>query len=266
MAAIAACSFSNLEHLSDGPVDAGADSGAPAPDPDGAVSSGSTADAGDSGLLTPGLVGWWQLDETSGSVAADSSTLRNPGVLVGGPTWLPAAGAQPGALQFDGADDYVEIGGNVVYATQHAAFSFSAWFNVTDFASDIDPDIMQLRTDNDTPWHVIVSSDPRYQGITVGSATVWAPIMTGTTPSTGQWHHLAVTYDGTDPSAISSFRIVLDGASQPLRASNGYGAQPEGSRIGGSTEGNPWKGFIRDVRIYNRLLTSAEIAALYASR
>jgi hypothetical protein len=263
----AACTFSDLEHLSDGVEEAGHDSGAPVFEPDGSIDAPVDADASDGAADAgmAGLVGWWKLDETSGTVAEDSSPLHNPGVLLEGATWQPATGREPGGLRLDGLDDYVEIAGTVAYATQHAAFSFSAWFNVTDFAQDMYPDIMQLRTDSETPWHVLLSTDPGFFGISVGSASGWVPIKTGVIPSTGVWHHVAVRYDGTDSSAISSFQIALDGVAQPLTAASGYGEQVQGSRIGASYAGNQWKGLIRDVRIYDRLLTTAEAAALFAA-
>jgi hypothetical protein len=205
-------------------------------------------------------------DDSSGTLAADSSSLRNDGVLIGGAAWVPANAAQPAALSFDGVDGYVEIAGSVAYATQHAAFSFTAWFNLTDLSQIPEQDIMQLRTDTATPWHVLLSNDPTWMGISLGSGADWATIKTGSVPSTGAWHHLAVTYSGADPSVITNFGITFDGAAQSLAAAGGYGGQPQGSRIGGSTGGNQFKGSIRDVRIYDRVLTTGEIADIFAGR
>ena len=46
------------------------------------------------------LVGWWRLDETSGTTAYDSSPSGNDGTFVGDPQWV--AGKVLGALQLDG--------------------------------------------------------------------------------------------------------------------------------------------------------------------
>jgi hypothetical protein len=54
------------------------------------------------------LVGHWKLDETSGTVAADSSGNGLNGTVQGGGTWV--AGKIGGAWQADGTDDYVELG------------------------------------------------------------------------------------------------------------------------------------------------------------
>ena len=39
------------------------------------------------GSSIDGLVGWWKLDETEGTMAADSSEHGQNGTLLNGPTW-----------------------------------------------------------------------------------------------------------------------------------------------------------------------------------
>ena len=53
------------------------------------------------------LVGWWRLDEGTGTMAYDSSGMGNNGTLRGGPKWVAGVAGQ--ALQFDGVDDFVEV-------------------------------------------------------------------------------------------------------------------------------------------------------------
>lgn len=56
---------------------------------------------------TPGLVGHWALDENTGTMAADSSTLGNHGALVNGPVWR--GGRLGAAVRFDGNDDLIRV-------------------------------------------------------------------------------------------------------------------------------------------------------------
>ena len=56
---------------------------------------------------TAGLIAHWKLDEGSGAVAYDSAG-TNDGTLINGPTWT--TGIIDGALDFDGVDDYVDVG------------------------------------------------------------------------------------------------------------------------------------------------------------
>ena len=50
----------------------------------------------------PNLVGWWRLDESSGTTAHDSSGNGNDGTLRGGTQWQPGNGQVGGALEFNG--------------------------------------------------------------------------------------------------------------------------------------------------------------------
>ena len=81
----------------------------------------------------PSLVGWWKLDETSGTTAADSSGVGNHGTLNGSPPWV-AAGQIHGALQLNGTTQYVECGNSASLnlATQ---VSLAAWIKPSALAN-----------------------------------------------------------------------------------------------------------------------------------
>ncbi len=70
------------------------------------------------------LVAYWTLDETVGSVAHDRGGPHDA-VLHGDPSWCPEAGHARGALEFDGADDYVAT--PIVLNPADAPFSAFAW-------------------------------------------------------------------------------------------------------------------------------------------
>jgi hypothetical protein len=263
---IGACTLGDLSNLSGGATGA-PDAGPDAPHFDATVEASASAEA-EAGPtdITNGLVGRWRFDETSGTVAADTSGKSNVGE-VDGATWTYGPVASEGALGFDGTDDHVSISGTLVYATKDAPFSFSAWFNVTDFTSSSVQDIMQLRSDFSMPWHVIVASHPDYEGISLGSSDTWVAIKTGTVPTLGAWHHVVAIYNGHGVTALANFAIYLDGVSQPIVASGGYGGQTNESIIGASSNsGTPFNGRLRDVRIYGRALGTDEVAALAAAR
>jgi len=54
------------------------------------------------------LVGYWSFDEGSGEMAKDGSGNGNDGSLENGTEWT--AGKFGDAVQFDGTDDYVDVG------------------------------------------------------------------------------------------------------------------------------------------------------------
>ena len=71
----------------------------------------------------------------------------------------------------------------------------------------------------------------------------------------GQWAHLAATYDGTTQ------RLYVNGSEVAHRRISGFIETSDGVlRIGGnSIWGEYFKGYIDEVRIYNRALSSSEI-------
>ena len=58
-------------------------------------------------LSDEGLVGYWSLDDGSGTLAKDNSGNGNDGTLYGSPSWVD--GKVGKCIDFDGVDDYVSI-------------------------------------------------------------------------------------------------------------------------------------------------------------
>lgn len=90
--------------------------------------------------------------------------------------------------------------------------------------------------------------------------------------ASGQWHHVAVTYDTTAPSGTKP-TIYVDGVgdNDPKTAFTGTGSfiNPASSIVTiGAFDTSGWRGFngeIDDVRIYDRILSADEINYLYQS-
>src|SRR3989338_10278943 len=79
-----------------------------------------------------GQVAAYNFDEASGSTLADSSGNNNTGTLINGPTWT--TGKIGGALNFDGVDDYVDLG-NPLSMRPINQITISAWINPTDVST-----------------------------------------------------------------------------------------------------------------------------------
>lgn len=204
-----------------------------------------------------GLQGWYTLDETSGTDAADFSGKGNSGTLrnFDGNKWTE--GFKNGGLEFDGINDYIE---SSIPAETITDLSMCCWFKSFD-AGSIGNNYLAQR----------FISQPRnsiYSRIAFGinSNKVgafwfdgWHQVGEGTTTlSPNVWYHAALTYDGT------YIRIYLDGEEENsfyetnLRDGASYGFQI-GRQISGE---RCFHGVLDDVRIYNRVLSAAEIAAL----
>jgi concanavalin A-like lectin/glucanase superfamily protein len=106
------------------------------------------------------------------------------------------------------------------------------------------------------------------------NTTYWGVISTAATsgvpsgPMNDQWHHLAATYDGTDlkfyvdGSYVGSSLNKYLGAPYPKGATVNYQAgytTPPGSKIISSV----WHGSLDDLRFYSRVLSAADVQALY---
>jgi len=74
-----------------------------------------------------GLVGYWSMNEGTGTVAGDGSGNGNRGTLTGGPTWVD--GKRGKALNFDGTNDYVDSVDGASLNLQ--SVSMSAWVKTT---------------------------------------------------------------------------------------------------------------------------------------
>jgi hypothetical protein len=197
------------------------------------------------------LVGWWKLDETSGTIAADSSGKGNNGT-VRGARWI--SGKIDGALQFDGVDDYVNCG-NSASLNITGQVTLAAWVKTNDsgnsqynpYVSKSDHSYALQQKDNNNLEFCI------YDGYWYW---VWYPVDSS---FNGIWHHLAGTYDGRNLKLYIDGQLVATSDHAGSIASTAYSVE-----IGRNSELNDrlYSGVIDDVRIYNRVLSQTEIKKL----
>ncbi|MCH7557696.1 MAG: discoidin domain-containing protein [Planctomycetes bacterium] len=194
----------------------------------------------------PGLIGWWKLDDGSGTIALDSSGLGNHGTLgpEGDPKWV--TGHFGGALDLDGNDDYVEINA-IADDIKTNNFSVSAWIKTT-----------QTNDGNVVASNSTGGGHDFVFGVINGNLLVEADGLNEYPPkiNDNQWHHIAYVRDGTTAYAYSDG--VLVGTETPT----GNPAGQARWSIGQEWDSGPsdeYDGIVDDVQIYNRPLTAAEI-------
>jgi len=208
------------------------------------LKQGQTLTAAAPTALEEGLVHHWTFDETSGNVAHDSVSDNDANLFGYGPTDDPwVAGKQGGALAYVNPNNAaITLHGDVF-----SQYTFSFWLQRT--GSVHNPRIIPP----------VTTYGEIGQGI--GAISVFAP----TLPALGKWEHYSVLID----RIYSKVEVYRDG----VKVASGNSAYDDLSPtwiIGHHPDmGNTidtWKGLIDDLRIYNRLLSPAEIKALGADQ
>jgi len=198
--------------------------------------------------VDPSMVGWWKLDDGSGSTALDSSGRGRDGTLYGDPLWIQ--GYLGGALQFDGMNDYVDT----QYSENLPRWTVSAWVRSPRAPRQGSVGGPVHREANyQFNWN---HDDSRFRGtaaLLIGDT--WYPAHFGALLA-NQWYHLAATFDGM------SLKAYVNGVlTEANPAAQGVPSWDGNSLKIGRHAGGPWyfTGTVDDVRIYNRPLTDAEI-------
>jgi hypothetical protein len=215
-----------------------------------------------SGSICDGLVGYWELNEATGStVASDSSGNSNNGTLTSmdpANDWV--SGHIEGGLDFDGSDDYINVPHNANLALT-GGMTFAAWGNTRDTIGGYRAILAKDFPGNGLSnyWFGISNDELMFGFFAAGG------FKSVTTPSSnlqpGTWYHLAATFD----PANDVVRLYVDGSEVHVGP---FTYEPTTETvdlwIGTSVDGEDWDGKLDELRIYNRVLAPSEIAQLHA--
>jgi hypothetical protein len=203
------------------------------------------------------LVGWWKLDETLGVTASDSSGNGNDGTLVlMNPAQDWVTGKVGGALDFDGSNDYVNCQ-NSEDLQLTDALTIAGWVKANSWGSGYDVSIIARKGEDNPNNYQLAIAD--------GRATLYLDdgdsngFRGDTVLNTGQWYHVAGTWDG------AQVRIYLNGIldnDPPDSYSLTLNTDTRDLYIGGRSGTDLLNGTLDDVRIYNRALTLEEVSDL----
>ncbi|OHB66369.1 MAG: hypothetical protein A2Y77_14695 [Planctomycetes bacterium RBG_13_62_9] len=188
----------------------------------------------------PALAAHWKLDETQGQIAADSAGVCD-GTLVGSPVWQPAGGRIGGALQLGAVGDCVKT--PFVRSPSQGAFSVFVW------VKGGAPGQVVLSQAGGVNWLMAdatggaLMTELRDEGRMSKSLSSQAVI------TDGNWHRVGLVCDGSSRILYVDDAVAAEDPEGPLAGSMA------GLYIGAA--GKPaansyWKGFIDDVRIYDR--------------
>jgi len=216
-------------------------------------------------------VGYWPLDEGTGTNVSDLSGLGNHGVLIGGKTNTWVTGRLGKGLYVDGTIG--EASTRVVIPdapSLHiaAGISFAAWVRCDDITRDAP--ILAKETDGKLSYW-FGTFGQNVEGAQPGNFGVLLDL-DGNQPWTtydrnqgqvpeGEWAHLASTWDGATIRHYLNGELLVEAASfpGPIYVANAHLA------IGVNSAYNytAFKGIIDEVHLFNYGLSAEEIRALY---
>jgi hypothetical protein len=205
---------------------------------------------------TPGLtgVGFWPLDEGSGTVAHDSAG-GHDATLLGGAAWT--AGHSGSALQLSGDGQYADTGASILDTTGN--YSVAAWVKL-DSLGGFATAVSQDGAGASGFFLQYSGADNRFAfSTTAGRA------LAQTAPEPGRWYHLVGVHD----AAAGQYKLYVDGqlagsmAARCPEAASGHTVIGRGQFNGSQVDF--WRGALDQVHVYDRALSDAEVQQLYAS-
>ena len=212
--------------------------------------------------ISKGLVGCWLFNEGGGSIAYDIAK-KNKGTLTN--MAFPATATSGWGsekfgktLNFDGTNDYVNIGNQLIADSQ--TFTMSTWIKtsltsrVSIFAQDISVSAKKFQ--------IAVSSTGNLVLTHVNSGGTYIDSSTSNTPvPTNTWTHIVAVYNFSGLVKQGYVNGVLQTLSSPTLS-----APPSGvtNAYIGKDRNGLMSGSLDDVRIYNRALSATEAKRLYS--
>jgi Tol biopolymer transport system component len=187
----------------------------------------------------PTLIAHWALDEAQGEIAYDSAG-DSDGILTRGPAWQPEGGQLGGALELDGVDDCVTT--PFILNPADGPFSVFAWIKGGA------PGQVVISQADGANW-LMANAEGKLMTQLQGSGRSAGPLRSQTIITDGQWHRIALVWDGSRRSLYVDGTVAAeDTQSAPPSSGNGLD-------IGTGKNMEPgtfWSGLIDDVRIYDR--------------
>jgi len=206
--------------------------------------------------ITDGLVGYYPLDEGTGTIALDLSGNGHDGTLpASGATWIPL-GFTSGGIHIDGAK-----GSDITLGTWDPTegtgqLSLAFWINWAQ-SGNVNQSLISKRSgawnvDNSLFGLRLRNNNNSFRFHRPGATITTADDVL--TPFVGEWAHVATTFDGTTAT------LYLNGEEVGSGAFSFGNATTAEMRIGSYNSNSPcFNGDVDEVRIYNRALTQAEL-------
>jgi hypothetical protein len=201
----------------------------------------------------PSLIGWWKLDDGSGTTALDSSGKGLNGTLTNGPTWSEA-GKLGSCLVFDGTDDYIVINGPFTLPE----YTLALWFKITGGAGT-QRDLLSFEATGQLHGVLIeigTNETMRYLHRAPLGGSGDDSVYSTTTYTDSEWHHLAAIKSATNQT------LYLDGVEAATLADTTQFNGPLDQLYLGVIDTRMLRmlpGALDDVRVYNRAIPESKL-------
>jgi len=203
------------------------------------------------------------LDETAGNKTQDSIDAKRVGTVKGSALWEP--GKYGGAFHVNRAN-WIEFDKNLGNFDRTDAVTYGCWIRPDDTGVGVP---LSKMDDGQAyrGWDLYVNSG----SVAVHIISTWPTdaikVNTKNKIKAKAWTHVMVTYDGSSKAA--GVKIYFDGVEQEWTIEqDGLKSTTKSNaplQIGRRHPGSPFAGLVDDVRIFNRALTPAEVAAIAGS-
>jgi beta-xylosidase len=211
--------------------------------------------------LADGLVLWYKLDETAGTVAVDSSGNGHNGTVVGTAGWGGAQG-----LALDGTTTYVRTPDSPLNGLTSVTVATDVWVNPAQTTP-----YFVYGFGNTTSWYgdgyLFATGSPFRAGIASGNWSTEQTTASGHDLARGGWKHLAYTQTGGTAVLYEDGVEVARNTGVTITPASIGGGTTTANYLGRSTYPGDklLNGRLRDFRMYGRALDATEVAELAAT-
>ena len=191
------------------------------------------------------------------------------GVGLGGGRSATSSGRLPGgsfvneySLDFDGSNEYMAVAASSDFEFGTGNFTMSVWFKADTIGPSASTDyysLLEFRGSNgDAAPALYMSQQSGYRLYVYNGSTV---VNYNTTPSVGQWYHLAYTRSGTTGT------IYLNGSSVASGTDSGnYNLStpaPKVGKVATSATGKYFDGKVDEFSLFDSALSPTNVTAIY---
>ncbi|MFB6192945.1 MAG: LamG domain-containing protein [Candidatus Nanohaloarchaea archaeon] len=211
-------------------------------------------------LYSSSLIGYWPLQEGSGSTAYDFSGNNNDGTVNGSPV---AGGTGPlgvSSYSFDGSTDYISL---PFRPSGQTAFTVSAWIKLNTHKLNR---IWMHGKDSNYSYSALTVNSSGIPGVSFEDAqSDGVSASASSSISTGQWYMLTGTFDSGTATMYVDAVQVGSGTNTAVGSVDQIETTSDATTIGRECEfsENFFNGIISDVRLYNRALSASQIQTMY---